>query len=437
MRGFGYCAMTIQIVLGILYMGSNMLTVPQFQETYQYLEMAETLVIDEYTGILYPLLVRFCSKIPFIPFQIPIYSLQIVLGLVIAYQLIYVFTKRKAKSVFGSLWINTIPFLAQAHVTLLPHSLICSLLAVMLVFVIKAGRDKKPLALSELIVCMCSYLLITQLGRAYFCVATGMLVWIVLVQLYEKAHKLLLMGITLLISMGVVISTSAIYSATQTTGAYGHMQRSFSASFFKRVGMSTMTERFMIYMPEEIEQTFTGAQLEEFAKYPYKLDTEFGPTLERKYGKDTANDLYWKLGLLGFGNATKDNLKAIAEDMADYAVPAAMYFSWRNERLQGSTSWNYSQFLKQRPIFSAAYIKTSQYAWLVGVLLSFAAAVKRLFDTKKLYIRVWLPFGVYIVWYACYFAVQGTNIYDYKLALLPLVLNYMGALYWIFRKEEK
>ena len=57
LQGFLVCAAVLQIVPGIVYIGKNFMAVPQFRDTTIYLEMSERFVVDEYTGILYPLLV--------------------------------------------------------------------------------------------------------------------------------------------------------------------------------------------------------------------------------------------------------------------------------------------------------------------------------------------------------------------------------------------
>ena len=423
-KGFVYCAMAIQIVLGVLYIGKNFMTVPQFYETERYLVMAETLVIDEYAGILFPLLIRLCRLIPLIPYHIPLYVIQIIVGIFSVYHFAGTWTEQKRVAIGCSLWINTIPFVAQAHVTVLPHSLAFSFLVLMLLEVLKYTKSKEQLMITDFGVVLCSYIILVQLGREYFCAGTLLIVWAVLLQLYHKKQKALMLGVTVLISVGVLVSNLAIYEVTQTKGAYGRIQRSFQAAFFQRVGMSIMTGRFMIYMPEEMGESFSSNDLEEFAKYPYRLQYEFGPTLEARYTRNYANGLYWKMGLLGFGNATKDSLQGIAEDALNYMLPAGMYFTWRNGDDKGITSWNYQQFMERAPELSVTYVKLCQYLWLIGFALSTAFGIIVVCHRRKFYIRIWLPTVTFVAVFGLYFALQGANVYDYKLALLPLALSY-------------
>ena len=435
-KGFVYTTMVMQIVLGVIYIGRNFMTVPVFQETTRYLEMAETLRFDEYTAALYPLLLRFMSSIAFIPFQIPLYVIQIAVGVLCAYHFAYTWAEKKHTAWLCSLWINTIPFVAQAHVTVLPHSLAFSFFLLISWKLFKGIRRKEHLSMIEFTVVLCSYTLLVQLGREYFIPATMLLLWTTLLQFYQKSNRFLLVCVSILISFGVLTSNAAIYQTTQIPGTNGRIQRSMKAALFQRLGMSTMTDRFIIYMPEEIEECFTGEELEIFARYPYRLQEEFGPVLEERYGKQYANELYWKMALLGFGNATKDNLLDIMEDTFNYAVPAGMYFNWRDGNLKGLTGWNYQQFIKQAPQLAAAYAQNSQVFWLIGLGASIIAVIVLMTQRKNLLIRLWVPTGIYIMVNALYFAMQGANVYDYKLALFPLALSYAGILGIFFRTNR-
>lgn len=423
-KGFFYCAMAIQIVLGVLYIGCNFMAVPQYRETAVYLEMTENFVADEYTGILYPLLVWLCDAIPLIPFQIPIYLIQIFAGILCVYHFVCVWTEKKSLAFVCALWVNTIPLVAQVHMSVLPHSLAFSFLVLMFLEVLKGTRYREALSVMDWAVLLCSYTILIQLDREYLWVGTCGLIWAVFLQLYMKGPKVLMFLVTMLICSGIFISNVAIYKVTQTEGYYGRIQRSVEAAFFQRVGMSTMTDRFMIYMPKEINDCFSGKELEEFARYPYKLQNEFGPTLEARYGKEYANELYWKMGWLGLGNATMDTLKDIGEDTLGYMFPAARYFTWRDGDVKGVTSWNYQQFIEQAPHLSVAYIQICQSLWGLGFGVSIAAGIAMLFHRRKLYAWLWMPVLAYMAAYGLYFALRGANIYDYKFALLPLALNY-------------
>lgn len=428
-KGFVLSAVAFQILFGIVYIVGHLGSVPKYYETTLYLKMAETLVIDEYTGMLYPLLIRLCSLISLIPFQIPLYLIQIGIGFFSVYYFVYTWSERQGISVFCALWLNTIPFIAQAHVTVLPDSIAYSLLVIMLAEILRCMRRRISLSMTGIAIVMGCYLILGQISREYFFAGSLLAVWAVLVQLYSKWKKAVVFLITMLICIGMIVGHFVLYHVTQSVGSYGRIQRSISASLFQRVGMSTMADKFMIYMPEEVKETFSGNELEEFARYPYKVQNEFGPRLEAEYGKKEANKIYRKMAFLGFGNATMDSIESMTEDMFAYMLPGSMYLTWRDGKTREITSWNYQQFIELEPKMSVLYAKVSQAFWLIGFSVCVAVCMIQALRAKKLYLRSWFPITVYIALYAGYFTVFGAIGYDYKLALLPLVVSYMPIIY--------
>ena len=167
--------------------------------------------------------------------------------------------------------------------------------------------------------------------------------------------------------------------------------------------------------------------------YPYKVQTEFGPTLEARYGKEEANDIYWQLGQLGLRVATKDNLVAIAKDTLGYAFPLGNYMTWQSGNNKGATVWNYQQFMQGSPDYSVAYAKVCQFLWLVGFSVSILVCIVGAYRTRNMHWRLWLPALIYVFAYSLLFALRGTDVYDYKVSLLPMVLSYMPIGYILLR----
>ncbi len=423
-QGFVLCAVALQIVLGAIYIGSNFMTVPQFRDTVIYLEMAEKFVVDEYTGILYPLIVKFFSSISMVPFQVPIYLMQIAVGLFCVYHFVCSWTERKWMALVCALWVNTIPFVAQAHVTVLPHSLVLSLMLLMFLQVLKGTVRHRALRAADWAELLLSYFILTQLGREYLWPGMLFVIWAAFLQFYTHTNKMVMFFVSLLICLVMFVSNLAVYDSMQTPGYYGRMQRSFSSAFFQRVGVNTLNGKYMVYMPDEISQCFSADELNEISQYPYKIKTEFGPTLEARYGAERANELYMELGKLGLGTATKDNLVAIAEDTVSYAMPLGMYTMWQDGELKGATSWNYQQFLGETPVLASAYARICHCLWLLAFGVSVTVYLLAAVRNRKLYVRIWLPVFLCACLYAFYFALGGADTYDYKLALLPMVLSY-------------
>ncbi|MBQ8816377.1 MAG: hypothetical protein IJZ84_03745 [Lachnospiraceae bacterium] len=436
-KGFLYCFVGLQIVLGLCYIGNQFMTVPLFRDTSIYLEMTEQFVMDEYTGLLYPLIVKICHSIFQEFYYIPIYLLQLMAGLFCVYHFICAFTEKKMSAAICALWLNTIPFVAQVHVTVLPHSLAFTCLVLMLLEVVKGTVYRRPLLITEWAVLLCSFTILAQLTRGYLWIGLAPVIWAVCLQLYAKTHKVLMCLVTFWICVGITVCNLAIYYGTETEGYYGRIQNTPQAVFFQRTAIPILSEKYMIYMPEEITECFTGAELAMFGRYPYKLQNEMGPVLEARYGKEWAAEIYVELGCLGVETAAKDNLRSLTEDALSYAMPQLTYGTWRDGEVKGMTSWNYQQFTQEVPVLATAYSNICHKLWLVGSCLAVVMLAVSAWQRKSLLVRVWLPTVIFLAIYGLLFALRGTDLYDYKLAVLPMVLGYAPMCCILFLKKEK
>ena len=412
MRGFVLCAMALQIVLGIVYIGANITAVPQFQESSIYLEL--------------------------IPHQTLAYGIQIAAGLYSVYYFVYTWTKRKGVSFLFALWMNTIPFVAQAHVTLLPHSLAMSCLIWMLLQILKANVNRRPLSVFEWAVLFVFYVLLAQAARGYLLVGTVFIIWGACLQFYMKGQKFLFFMVSILVCAGMFVTNLAIYKVTECVVPSETVEENVSSVFFKRFGVLTLTGKYLADMPEEIQQSYTGTELDDFNRYPYKIESEFEPQLVMRYGKERVNEIYYRLGMLGLTNATKDNLRAVGEDTLCYLFPIAYYNTWQDGNLKGATSWNYQQFLGESPVWASNYAKICHLLWNIGFVISIIVLAVRAVYRRKLKLSVWLGTVIAMCFCTACMALTGTNAYDYKLALLPMILSYapMGilAIQYIFNE---
>lgn len=432
-RGFLFCAAAVQIVFGMLYIVGNYTAVPQFYETELYLQTAEQLVLDEQMGILYPLLIRLSQAVKIVPYQTVLYTIQLALGISSVYYAVYRWTGKKYKALLGTLWINTIPCVAQAHVTVLPHSLAAACMVFMCFHLLRASVLRRALKIAEWSVILGGFLLLAQLDTVYLLPGILFVIWAVVLQGCQQSHRMLLCGVSILIGIGMLIVNLSIYHVVQTPAAFGRMQHSFASVFFQRLGVQTMKEKYQPQMPEELQQDFTGKELECFGNYPYLIEEQFAPALLERYGEARTKEIYYALGTLGFSEATKANLVAICEDMFYYAVPMSSYIAASKGAQTGMMSWNYQQFIRQTPLLAVMYIRISSVLWSVlfaaGVLLFVCRAVWQ----KRVQPAKWLPAVLCVLVYAAFFALRGTELYDYKLALFPAIIGYVPIVYWAVR----
>lgn len=429
-QGFVLCAVALQIIFGMVYICMNFGQVPKYHDTTVYLQMADTLIIDEYTGILYPLLIRLCKAVIVIPYQYILYTIQLGAGIYVVYCFADTWISKKGMSLLCAVYVNTIPFIAQAHVTVLPYALIFSCLVCMLLQVVKATAQKRALCLKEWAVLTGFSIILAQLSREGLFVGGTLLLWAACLQLYAKARKRYLFAGGMLICMGAFVCNIGLYRVTQTPGAYGRIQNSLQAAFFQRTGSSILSEKYMLYMPGEVGDTFSVQDVDGFGKYSYQVEYEFGPILEEKYGKERANAIYTELGKLGVGNAAKNTVRHIAEDALAYTVPMLSYGSWQSGEDQGAVSWNYTQFITHAPVLSSAYARICHVLWGILVLMSVAVCVMKNTAFCKASIHTWLPMVIFIGIYSLGTAF-GTAAYDYKKALLQMAAGYVPICYML------
>ncbi|MGN1146526.1 MAG: hypothetical protein ACI4R5_08750, partial [Acetatifactor sp.] len=75
-----FIGLSIQIVMGILWMLGSFTGIQQFGESNFYVEVSKTLLCDEYTGILYPVLLLFARGAEGL-FRVPFFGVMYVLQL--------------------------------------------------------------------------------------------------------------------------------------------------------------------------------------------------------------------------------------------------------------------------------------------------------------------------------------------------------------------
>jgi hypothetical protein len=120
-----WLGLTLQMVLGILWILGNLQTMQPFGSSYRYLQAAKHLELGGSNGFLYPLFLR--GLMEFTPF---IYFIQLCFAWFCAYQFMKSFPVRYPK-VFAC-FLCTIPMVLQCHMAVLPDSFAISLLLLLL-----------------------------------------------------------------------------------------------------------------------------------------------------------------------------------------------------------------------------------------------------------------------------------------------------------------
>ena len=146
--------MGIQITIGFVWMAKNITVIPTFGDSQEYLNLSQTLALDEYRPILYPLILRWIQRVCKTDYQILLYLFQTVISFFsVFYGVHTVFevtgkNKRSEKAigrkVFFSLYLMTIPMITFMNFCVLTDSLATSMLMLFLSGCILVYAKERP-----------------------------------------------------------------------------------------------------------------------------------------------------------------------------------------------------------------------------------------------------------------------------------------------------
>lgn len=139
---------SVQVVLGLLWMGFSFGGASDYLDTAVYVRAAQSLTFDEYTGVLYAILVRFAlfvERAVGLPYAGLLYGIQVAAAFAAAFFLFRELgVKGKGKRLFGGLVLLTVPMALQCHLAVLPQSLALSCVLMELAFAKRLLREGGP-----------------------------------------------------------------------------------------------------------------------------------------------------------------------------------------------------------------------------------------------------------------------------------------------------
>lgn len=415
----------LQVLFGLVWVMLNITNVPKFQESQLFLQASWDFVIDEYMGVLYPLLLRGTS-LAGNGFCVLLYVLQ----LAVAFIAYYVFLK----SVFGkylqgkfetgllSAYVVTFPVILQGHMSVLPYSLASSMMLLMLAQLKKLLRQEGTIQSKHVISTGIFWGIATLLLPDYG-VILGMVVVVgFIVCGWKKEGRWKVLLLTLFVT---IACTGGVLSLTQTPGSLGRIQKTVGATMLSRFAWPYI-ERNGFFWSEEVKTVFDAEELAQISLYPERIIYEFGPKLEEYVGKERANELYWKMALDSVKIGKKEAIVAWGRDMVNnVAGPIGIQLQW----LGVSTSyagWNYAQMTACSPAFTKYFVRFSNYGFDFMLILTFIVYIiqKKKLPRGKVHAFCGLTFlaiGIITVWYA----VIGNGMQDY-LKVMP------ANIFWCF-----
>lgn len=423
-----YICMGLQIVFGLGWILCNFTKLPGFGEGIELLNMSETLVVDEYTGFLFPLLLRGLQSF-FSWIRIPVWSFLYVIQLVvagIAYdyflgKVIYSKSgKEKAvriKSAFFASFIITIPVVLQVHMAVLPYSLASSLLLILVAKVLVIWREEAASGIKEVLSIALLWVLASQICVEYVWFG-GLAVGAGIVGCISKNKKILVKLVVMCIAC--IISINVLNISFQTPGSQGKIQKSWQAAMMTRIVWPNFS-RFSYFWLEDIHNRWDESALRELSTYPETVIYEFGPGIEAMFGKEEANNIYFEMAKRTWQLDTKNICVNILKDGMAYICPPFTAYLQLHGMGNSYTGWNYGRMKDYAPGITGYYMEYALnawlYIWVAGVILrilSVCGVTEKKEEKKKNVFSTTLYGGTIALGVNLWYVVMSGNMQDYK-----------------------
>lgn len=378
-----YGVATVQMLFGVIWIFCQFPHMQNWQDTYEYLDISRTLILDEYVGFLYPLFLKLCTgaeALTGIPFYMPVYVIQLAAAVFAG-----LFFVRKVLKLSGGRaymaagYLVSFPLLLQFHMAVRPESLAVSGVLLLLGLLGNNGStadgstadgntaDGNAADGRQVITAVCGALLTMALvwlmpDLVFLCAA----VWILYLfgmlkkvsgegkKKFSTCWKIKGFGAGFAAFTTALIISLSVNALVQTPGSRGRIQKTFWAAAFERVVTDYFSRSYAMW-EDEVRTTFTIEEAMELAKRSDNMMYVAGPMLEADWGKERANQLYRQMTLDCFRVRTKDVVYRIGDDFVDSLLtPFSLWWQDSGKR-QSQTGWNYAKFREYAPGVASKY----------------------------------------------------------------------------------
>ena len=437
--------MTVQILLGILWILCNFPSGWTYPETEYYIAVADSWVLDEYTGVLYPVLIRGCRVLMGrlgVPFEGLLYLVQISVAFVCDSAFVMLCRwglcgrKMLLRAGFGGLYLLTVPLCVQWHLSILPHSFLSSLFLLLLGLCIRAVRHKEYCNAKLVIQVAILWAVMTLLHPDYWWFGLIPVLYIAYLFLRKKAFTMFVC----VLAAAVISSVLAvgINTLVQMPGSSGKIQKSLGASMVSRMVWPNFHTNYFFW-PDEIKAIMTQVDGMNISAHADLVQTSFGPMVEEAYGKDKADEMYWQMAINCFTVRTKEVITAIGEDFVAY-----LFTPWQGKsHLDGSglsySGWHYDKMRTETPKLTRWYVDYGLISFGIGMILVVCLEIVKCIKAR--HIRVTgcragcsLPL-LCVLFQVVWYTMAGAGMMDYRNVPVVILLWYYVLIVGMERAE--
>lgn len=418
LKGVLFIGISIQTVLGIVWMCCNFPHVPQFGESLFYMQVSQTLRCDEYTGILYPLFLWMVRRNHYV-----VYVVQLAVAYAASYRFLGVFLSgRNRKTMWGSLALVTIPVALQCHMAVLPRSFAVSLLLLEFALLAEALREREKRTLKKLAELSFCWLLLALLLPEYLYLGAVPVVWFYFpfCRCWRENPRIRYYGLLLIAAFTGL--TIGVNSLTQTPGEYGRLRKTLLMTLTQRVVWTNFREDQELW-PEEMWEDVDADIVWESAYYADDMYNLFFPAVEQSVADQVmtepqAEEIYLAMTRIAWTYHKSTILKEVMWDIVGYAVSPASLQLFLTGRGYDTGIRNYDFFLEYTPELSKLCMDYGSWWFCVAVILTAALRILQfLYDrgagrkgTVQTVLCCLVTVGMMILWYTA----EGAGLLDYK-----------------------
>lgn len=379
--------MAVQIVLGFAWMAVNLTNIPIFGDSTEYFNLSQTLMVDEYRPLLYPLLIRIATKVAnYLPleYQSLAYIGQTLLCILSATFLIeqlgsclFPTVKQQKRNVFHlgtiftGLYITCIPIITFMNFSILTDSIATSMLLLTIGALIRILGEHANDWKNYLLIILSMLVEYTiRADRLYTCTLFLVICFIVL--LIKKRHTDFLRRGILLALATVIVSTgaaTAINKATQHPGLYGRIPTTFGFVLLDRVVWPNMTQNYHDFS-DEIKSLVSKKDAKEFDRHNNNVMYQMAPLLREKVGEEKAETIYKEMATIVFKNQPGKVIFDILEDIACVIFTPISAFLSTYGLVNTADSWNLHCVSQSSQMLSTFYYNYYLYTFMFLFILS-------------------------------------------------------------------
>lgn len=433
-----YTAVTMQILCAVVYLAGNWNVYVPYPETKEMIQAARTLIVDEYTGFLYPLFLKvplFLKNCDMQKWYLFVYAVQFVCMAGSLYYFIGAFMHGK-KAWIGTAFAISIPMCIQTVLMISPFAFKAVYSFVILGSMVRILQNKTsikyPIVLLFSVVC------------AVFNVPDDLYVWAVPVFLlgcYVCIKKKYGFGIRrkicILLSI-VLVFTGAGFTLKQVSepGSMGRMTRSVSSVLFQRVVWPDMGIKYG-FLPEEVQNSISREMAWNTDGAAERIATIIGPRLENDYGVKKAEKLYLATVKNQLSYNKRALCKAVLSDFAGYLMTPYSLL-WYMGGQDGSAAGSlYSIMSGNSPKITAIYFSVFYVSLLILTMAAMMKFLKEKFGRENGSIQKGIGILLLLSYQAMWYAIVNMQGVDYRYTISNAVLFALVPLYGLYGKKDR